>query len=166
MIPMTREEELQALVSEGIAEGRDFEAESLAVIDEIEEGQREDRARSLSIKERLKRRLISGYIDVPFNDDLGEFNIKLRLPSPAQRKRFIELTIETEKAIEGNDEDELVALDGEMCEIIGSLCMDFDADYIKSGEGFGVDIIQKLMQVIVGFEPVKMEEYRFFRSPP
>lgn len=198
MITMTREQALQDLVNEETSKGRDLGAESQAVIDEIEEDQRIDRRRALTTKDRLKRRLLTGYVEIPFKDDLGEFNVKMRLPSPGQRKRFLQLQIEIDHIIQGNiteeptsqslwkrlitwlrgkkeeptktieerTEEELDRIDAEMCDILGHLCMDFDADYIRSGENFSVDIIQKLMQVIVGFEPVKMEDYQFFRSPP
>jgi len=162
---MSNEDILKAVIDEAAAEGRDLGAEAQAVIEEIEKEERIDRSRALTTKERLKRRLVRGYIDIPFDDDLGSFNVKMRLPSPSQRRQFIQLTVESEKALTENDEETLRRLDAEMMDMIGDLCMDFDADYIKSGENFGIDVIFKLMSVIVGAEPVNMDEYKFFRSP-
>lgn len=161
---MSNEENLQAIVEKAIAEGHDFDAEVSGAIEEIEEAREQDTRRALTIKERLKRRLLSGYIEIPFKDDMGDFVIRLRLPSPAQRKILLQLTLETEKYIEEENEEELDRLDDEMCNLVGHLCLDFDAAYLKSGENFGVDVIQKLMRSIIGLEPVRMEEYKFFRS--
>ena len=166
IVMLTREEELQVLVDQANAEGRDLGAESKEVMDEIEEEQRQDRLKSLSVKERLRRRLLSGYIDIPFEDGDGTFNVRMNLPSPAQRRQMIRYQMDAEKAIDEGNEEALTELDRQMCVLLGELCMDFDADYIQAGEGFGVDIIGKLMAVIVGTRPVNMEDYQFFRSLP
>lgn len=168
MISMSREEELEELVNQAQAEGRDLGAEAKAVVEEIEEEQRVDRDKALTVKDKLRRRLLSGYLDIPLDGPDGPFNIRMMIPEPAERQRFIRLQMETERIIDNppvDVEQVLIRLDAEMCSIIGAHCPDLDAEYIQAGKGFGVDIIGQLMNVITGIRPVNMENYRFFRSP-
>ena len=169
MISMSREEQLEALVNEATAQDRDLGAESRAVTDEIEKSQKQDRIKVLSVKDRLRRRILSGYIDLPFKDQDGTFHVRMKLPEPDQTRRMIQLQMQAEKVIDETPEDaeeQLVNLDRQMCELMADLCMDLDADYIQAGKGFGRDVIQDMMGVITGARPVNMEDYQFFRSPP
>ena len=161
----TREEVLETLVQDAVKEGRDLGEESQAIIDEIEAEQQKSRVKALSVKERLRRRLLSGYIDIPFEDQDGTFNIRMRVPDPSQRQQMIAYQMEAEKALDEEDEKTLIELDRKMAELMGEVCIDLDADYIQAGQGFGVDVIPILLGVIVGSVPVNMEDYQFFRSP-
>lgn len=129
----------------------------------LEERQREEDRSALAIQAKLLGRLMTGCTLVKFQGPDGEFSVKLRIPSPAERRRLWGLQQDQAKAAQEGDVEALQRLDREACELLGSLCPELPAGYWRRGEGFGVDVPEKLLRVAMGIDRQEVSEIQFFR---
>ena len=142
--------------------------EKARIAAEVAEGEKadeeleQDLVRAHAVKSRLLNQLRTGYILVPFKDSGGEFHIKLRVPSPEERQRMWELTAEVEEATRQSDAAKLTRLGEKFADELAKFTPELDAEYWKKGEGFNVEVPQKLNMLILGVEPIRLEELSFF----
>ena len=109
----------------------------------------EDAKEHMSIADRLTRRAKTQTIFVPFSDDLGEFEIELRLPTAAEQDRMVELDHLMKEGV--NDEEKIKAATEEIYKTMAALAVDPALDYVffKSGSFLGSDLgimIKAVMQ--------------------
>ena len=142
--------------------------EEARIASEVAEGEKADKefeknlVRAHAVKARLLNQLRTGYIMVPFSDSQGEFQVKLRVPSPEERQRMWELTAEVDDATRQGDAERTVKLGEKIAEEIAGFTPELDAEYWKKGEGFNVEVPQKLLRLILGVDPIHLEELKFF----
>lgn len=124
-----------------------------------------DLATQLTVRDRLMRRLKSNTIQVPFKDDVGEFNIEVRMLSPEEQVEFLKYrrqlfqirremdnpptTIDGIKELGERSDEVLKALYGMVAEI----CVDkrLDLEYWRSGRGFNADVPFALLNGSLSF---------------
>lgn len=116
-------------------------------------------AAQLSIRERLMRRLKSNKVKVTFNDDLGPFDIEVRLLSPNEQTivsdtRIKLLRFREELAKAPRDISEIQKLEKrgnellqELYKLVAEICVDktLDFTYWKQGKGFNIDVPMKIL---------------------
>ena len=142
--------------------------EEARIASEVAEGEKadeefeQDLVRAQAVKARLLNQLRTGYILVPFKDSGGEFQVKLRVPSPEERQRMWELTAEVDDATRQGDAAKLTRLGEKFADELAGFTPELDAEYWKKGKGFNVEVPQKLLRLILGVDPIHLEELSFF----
>lgn len=138
-----------------------------------------DVAEQLSIKTRLLNRLKFRTVPVPFEDADGKFTIEIRLLSPAEQNGLLriqqKLSEVTKKITTSKTAKEQEAirktidkLNDQTCALLGNICVDpeLDKEFWKLGEGYNVDVPQKLLTEATRLSLSSEDEIRFLREEP
>jgi hypothetical protein len=141
-----------------MAAEKDGYEQALEVFDEIDRELIEAEA----IKARLLNQLKTGYIEVPFKDSNGEFSIKVRIPEPAVRNRLWVLFEQINQATNKGELESIVKLGEELSNKIALLTPDLEPEYWKEGKGYNAEVLQKILGIALGIDPVRLEELKFF----
>lgn len=129
------------------------------------------------IKEKLRKRLLERVIDVEFESSDGNFMIPVRLLSPAEKNRLLELRTKfqvslaklaetTEPAeIEKINED-ADDMDSEICQVLSEICVDpeLDFEFWRKGEGFSADVPAKLIAESLRLSSANDQDIKLFRG--
>lgn len=118
--------------------------------EDLNEQQRAELLRFLSIRERLERKLQTDEIILELNDDLGKFTLKFRKLSPVEHDRFA--TLQRDLVAAGKDIEKTKVITDEIYEIIGRISLDdLDAEFWRTGIGYSPDVlISVILKVITG----------------
>lgn len=132
--------------------------------EELSEQQRVELLRSLSVRERLERKLQTDEVKLEMEDDLGKFVLRFRKLSPAEHDEIAQI----QQTLRTNPE-QARELTGRLYEIIGSASLDgLTREYWESGTGYSPDIFltallkvmsssafpdQKYLDEIIKFRP-------------
>lgn len=129
---------------------------------------------SMTVRQRLERRLHKKTVSVSFKDDLGEFTVEIRLMSPNEQKNLMGiyqklnayLAKKPKKETAQNLLVEGTKLLEEVYSMAGYLCVDsdLDADYWKAGEGFNIDIPLKIIRTAISESQKVEQQTRKFRG--
>jgi hypothetical protein len=119
--------------------------------------------RAGEVYSRLLSRLRSGYIELPFRDGVGEFSVKMMVPSAKQGGDLNLLTAEL--VVGPKDGARAEAIGESIATIMAALCPEIPRDAWLQGS-LGRDVSAKILRIAQGFEAIKDEELRFFRQPP
>jgi hypothetical protein len=141
-----------------VTEEKDGYEQALEVFDEIDRELIEAEA----IKARLLNQLKTGYIMVPFRDSNGEFSIKVRIPEPEFRNRLWVLFEQINLATNNGDLDSIVKRGEELADKIALLTPDLEPEYWKAGRGYNSEVLQKILGIALGIDPVRLEDLKFF----
>lgn len=130
-----------------------------------------------SIKQRLLNRLRFRTVPVSFKDEFSEFEIEVRLLSPAEQRELFNIQRELSelggKAAEADTQakqkavqEKLEALDDKACEFLGRICVDpeLDKEFWKRGEGFSADVPAKIFREVMRLSSASEEQIRFLRE--
>jgi hypothetical protein len=154
--------------------------EKLAKLEALEKKDEErdeaDLAAQMSVRERLMRRLKSNTVKIPFQDDLGEFNVEARLLSPDEQKTIGDYRIQLLKFREElqkapTDIKELIKLEKRGAELVQSIyelvadiCIDktLDFQYWKDGKGFNIDVPMRIINdVLIASQRTEADTAKF-----
>ncbi len=118
--------------------------------EELNEQQRAELLRSLSIRERLERKLQTDEINLELNDDLGKFILKFRKLSPVEHDRFA--TLQRDLIAAGKDIEKTKTVTDEIYDIVGAISLDgLDAEFWRTGTGYSPDVlISIILKVMTG----------------
>lgn len=104
--------------------------------EDLSEQQRAELLRSLSVRERLERKLQTDEIKLEMDDDLGKFVLRFRKLSPAEHDEIARI----QQNLRTNP-DKINELTGRLYELIGNASLDgLTSEYWKSGVGYSPDI--------------------------
>lgn len=135
-------------------------------------------AEVLSIRERLERRLKTRTIKVQFSDDLGDFDVEIRLMSPEEQRNLMKLYsdlsgyLKVQSPQKDSTEEAQKLLDrgtellNQIYELAGYLCVDkeLDANYWKQGSGFNIDVPLQIIRAAISESQKVEEQARKFRT--
>jgi len=113
--------------------------------EELSEQQRAELLRSLSVRERLERKLQTDIVLLEMDDDLGKFSLKFRKLSPLEHDEIAQI----QQKLRTNPE-QTKELTGRLYEIIGGASLDgLTKEYWESGIGYSPDIfLSALLKVM------------------
>ena len=114
--------------------------------DDLSQQEIDDLKRSLSVRERLERKLLTDVIEVTMKDDLGEFKLKFRKFSPKEHDRFVQL----QGGRSGANKEKQTELNEELFQLLERKSLDdLDANYWREGTGYSPDVLTAaLMHVL------------------
>lgn len=136
-------------------------------------------AESLTIRDRLLRRLEKNTVLVPFNDDLGEFMVEVKLLNPkeldAVGKMYAKLLgyrTKTQRLTKTDqpEQDNLIkegeAIMDELYGWVEHVCVDssLTLDYWKQGTSFTIDVPLALLRVAMAESQKTATDIRSFRK--
>ncbi len=126
--------------------------------EELNEQQKAELSVSLSIRERLERKLATDVVILKMNDDLGEFVLKFRKLSPTEHNKLISIQ---GKIAESKDKPEAVEEQmQQLYSIMGDASLDgLDEQYWKEGIGYSSDILLASLLKVMAESSVPDEGY-------
>lgn len=137
-----------------------------------------DEETAMNTRELLLKRLKGSTIKVPFKAGDTEFNIEVRVLSPAEQSEIMKIQVELiqfrskmQALPKGQKNAAKVAktgqaLLGKFYSWVGKICVDpnLNAEYWKKGEGFSIDVPLKLMSAAVSQSQDYTKQIRSFRE--
>lgn len=122
---------------------------------------------NLSVKERLMRSVKSNTVDVPFNDDLGGFTVKCRVPTWSEQEQLGRLKdlLENLKDPLNPKYDESKECFFRLFAYPNGICLDasLDMTFFKNG-CFGMDFPLKLITSVVNATHKSLTDVGSFRK--
>jgi len=141
----------------------------LSLIERAAEDEAKDKQKiidSLSIRDRLMRRLEKAVIDVEFEDDLGTFIIRCRTLAEKEQRKVMYIQGEVKKISNPKQYAELMAKLFNFVAYPDGVCLEpeLDMKFWKSGN-YGVnDLFKLLASAIEGSTAMIREDTRSFRK--
>ena len=132
-----------------------FEAQIAELKAQAEKGEKQSQMKleeMLTVRDRLLRRVTHTIIKVPFVDDVGTFNVNVRMLTEAEQRRTIELQ---QKLAGITDVEKYAVLIDELISLIAypkGVCLDstLDETFWKSGSYAINDLFKLLSESITG----------------
>lgn len=127
-------------------------------------------AQNLSTAQRLSRRAKHETLKIPFEDDLGTFEIEIRIPTSAELDELMKLQKkvgEAGKSLSPEGPAEVDRISEELYKKMEDLCTDpsLTAEFFKSGDFLGSDFGQIIKEIFIE-EERRISNISSFRKKP
>lgn len=111
----------------------------------------QDRAEGLTTAQRLSRRAKSQTLNIPFEDDLGTFDLEIRIPTSAELDELMGLQKKVGEASKAQDPVEVDRISEELYKKMADLCTDpsLTAEFFKGGDFLGSDFGQIIKEIFI-----------------
>lgn len=111
----------------------------------------QSKADQMTVAERLTRRALTDTIRVPFSDDLGEFEIEIRMPPSRELDKFLELQKDIQNAVGAGDQEKADTLTAALYSQMEGLTTDpsLTAEYFKDGDFLASDFGQIIKEIMM-----------------
>jgi hypothetical protein len=120
---------------------------------------------ALTTAQRLTRRALKDVLKIPFEDDLGEFFIEVRMPTQAELDKIMKTQAELNKAnkAEGGDATRALELTKDLQELVADLCQDesITPEFFQSGDFQVCDFGQIIKEVMLETEKRAVDSRSF-----
>lgn len=124
----------------------------------LEAGQIKALQESMSIRERLERKLQTDVVSLELEDDLGKFTLRFRKLTPLENDNLVKL--QNELKVAGTDAAKSKEIVDKMYDVLGSLSLDaLDAEYWKAGIGYSPDVLLSAVLKVMSASTFPNEKY-------
>lgn len=127
----------------------------------------ESDAAHLSVAQRLTRRALKDTITIPLTDDLGEFEIEVRIPLTSELDKILGSQAAISTSVTAGDQEATKAAQDQLFRALAEICVDpsLDYEFWKSG-AFSVTDMGQILKEVAQEVNARAESTKSFRKKP